>query len=255
VLVLTGVTTGEVDLELRPASTAVEIDDTVDLGLYARSDDPVQSELISAMEVVLVWEPRFLDLQELDDTGGPTVLFSGFPVSFDLNEQAPPRDGDALYQMLAPLGAQNAVEATPDGTLITTLRFRAVGDTPLTTIRIVRAADDPEVVTRVFDGARPNSTITGALGHADITIGTTCSADVDGTGAVDIDDLVAVVLAFGACPPSPAACPADVDCNGVVDIDDIVEVVLAWGGSAAALPEDPPGHRAPGRLTLEKEPR
>jgi hypothetical protein len=58
---------------------------------------------------------------------------------------------------------------------------------------------------------------------------TDCPADVDGSGAVDADDLVAVVLAWGKCPAPPALCDADVDDSGAVDADDLVEVILAWG--------------------------
>jgi hypothetical protein len=50
-------------------------------------------------------------------------------------------------------------------------------------------------------------------------------ADVDRSGGVDADDLVAVILAWG---PNPGD-PADVNGDGEVDVDDMLEVVLAWG--------------------------
>ena len=52
-----------------------------------------------------------------------------------------------------------------------------------------------------------------------------CPADLDGSGVVDVDDLVAVILDWGVC----GACPTDVDGSGVVDVDDLVAVILAWG--------------------------
>jgi hypothetical protein len=52
-----------------------------------------------------------------------------------------------------------------------------------------------------------------------------CPTDVTGDGATDIDDIVAVVLAWGDC----AGCPADVNGDGAIDIDDLVDVVLAFG--------------------------
>ncbi|MHC5005161.1 MAG: EF-hand domain-containing protein, partial [Planctomycetota bacterium] len=55
-----------------------------------------------------------------------------------------------------------------------------------------------------------------------------CPADVDGTGAVDVDDLVAVILAWGPCGV-PEGCAADVDGSGFIDVDDLVAVILAWG--------------------------
>jgi hypothetical protein len=51
-----------------------------------------------------------------------------------------------------------------------------------------------------------------------------CPADVDGTGTVDVDDLVAVILAWGTDDPD-----ADVTGDGTVDVDDLVEVILSWG--------------------------
>jgi len=47
-------------------------------------------------------------------------------------------------------------------------------------------------------------------------------ADVNGDGAVNFLDLLAILLAFGPCPPAPAACPADLNGDGVVDFTDVV---------------------------------
>jgi DNA-binding beta-propeller fold protein YncE len=55
-----------------------------------------------------------------------------------------------------------------------------------------------------------------------------CLADVDGSGAVDVLDLVAVTLSWGVCAPGP--CPADIDGDGAVGVGDMVLVVLSWGG-------------------------
>jgi hypothetical protein len=61
-------------------------------------------------------------------------------------------------------------------------------------------------------------------------------ADVDGDRDVDVDDLQAVILAWGECAECQK-CPADVnvnpafpalgDCN--VNVDDLVAVILGWG--------------------------
>ncbi|MHC5001656.1 MAG: hypothetical protein ACYTJ0_00895 [Planctomycetota bacterium] len=53
-----------------------------------------------------------------------------------------------------------------------------------------------------------------------------CPADVDASGTVDVDDLIAVVLAWGPCT---GGCPADVIVSGVVDVDDLLAVILGWG--------------------------
>jgi hypothetical protein len=64
-----------------------------------------------------------------------------------------------------------------------------------------------------------------------------CPADISpqptGDGAVNIDDLLLVISAWGPCPAPPAACPANIIAAGasadVVDIDDLLAVISAWG--------------------------
>jgi hypothetical protein len=53
--------------------------------------------------------------------------------------------------------------------------------------------------------------------------------DVNVDDSVDVDDLIAVILAWGVCPAPPATCLADVDGNGQVDVDDLIAVILNWG--------------------------
>ena len=49
-----------------------------------------------------------------------------------------------------------------------------------------------------------------------------------GDGVVDVADLVAVILAWGASPPPPESCPADIDGSSVGDVQDLVAVILHW---------------------------
>jgi hypothetical protein len=82
-----------------------------------------------------------------------------------------------------------------------------------------------------------------------------CFADIDRSHAVDVDDLIAVILEWGACPTSPAGfspttrppCPGDVApnvCgNDAVDVDDLIEVILAWG--PCLNPAEPCGSYVP----------
>jgi hypothetical protein len=56
-----------------------------------------------------------------------------------------------------------------------------------------------------------------------------CFADITGNGAVDADDLIAVILAWGACsncPPDIAPSPFG---NNQVNADDLIMVILSWG--------------------------
>ena len=84
-----------------------------------------------------------------------------------------------------------------------------------------RFRDDPK--TRdTGSGAAPIVDM-GALEHQP-----PCDADVDGDGVVDVDDLVAVILAWGPCGV-PEGCAEDIDQSGFVDVDDLVAVILGWG--------------------------
>jgi hypothetical protein len=67
--------------------------------------------------------------------------------------------------------------------------------------------------------------LTSAAAHLSVAvIGT--PGDVTGEGLVNIDDLVAVITAWGPC--SISICPADVNADGVVNIDDLIVVISHW---------------------------
>jgi V8-like Glu-specific endopeptidase len=51
-----------------------------------------------------------------------------------------------------------------------------------------------------------------------------CAGDVDGSGFVDTDDLLVVILFWGA-----AGSPADVNGDGTVGTDDLLAIIAAWG--------------------------
>ena len=60
-----------------------------------------------------------------------------------------------------------------------------------------------------------------------------CPADVNGSGAVDVDDLLAIISAWGPCSAPPATCLANIINTGTsadrVDVDDLLAVISAWG--------------------------
>jgi hypothetical protein len=64
---------------------------------------------------------------------------------------------------------------------------------------------------------------------ATVTSSGTVVGDANGDGQVNVDDLIAVILGWGSCPPAPATCPADVNHDGSVDVDDLIMVILNWG--------------------------
>jgi hypothetical protein len=52
------------------------------------------------------------------------------------------------------------------------------------------------------------------------------AGDVTGDGVVNVEDLLAILEAFGRCP----CCEADLDDSGVVDVNDLLTVIGGWGG-------------------------
>ncbi|MDG1838654.1 MAG: FG-GAP repeat protein [Phycisphaerales bacterium] len=52
-----------------------------------------------------------------------------------------------------------------------------------------------------------------------------CSGDLDGDVDVDVNDLLAIINAWGPC----TGCLEDIDGNGIVGADDLLEVIGAWG--------------------------
>ena len=65
---------------------------------------------------------------------------------------------------------------------------------------------------------------------ADVLIPDHVCADLNNDGYVDIDDIFAVIGAWGPCPdPCPPVCFADVTEDCVVDIEDVFAVLADWG--------------------------
>lgn len=56
-----------------------------------------------------------------------------------------------------------------------------------------------------------------------------CPADVNSSGAVDTDDLIALVGGWGSCVGSCRQCLADIDDNCQVNTDDLIVLIGSWG--------------------------
>jgi len=52
-----------------------------------------------------------------------------------------------------------------------------------------------------------------------------CPADFDGSGTVDVADLLSLLSAWGTCD----RCAQDINNNGTVDVADLLDVLSAWG--------------------------
>ncbi len=73
----------------------------------------------------------------------------------------------------------------------------------------------------------------GGCGHtwsqsAQLTLDPACACpqDTNGDGVINVTDLLAVIGAWGACPPP---CPPDVNNDGNVNVTDLLAVISAWG--------------------------
>jgi len=63
------------------------------------------------------------------------------------------------------------------------------------------------------------------------TTGTPCPADIVQNNVVNVDDLLAVINAWGPCA-NPNNCPADIapaGGNDIVNVDDLLAVINGWG--------------------------
>jgi hypothetical protein len=119
-----GLVETDVNLEWRPAVVLAQPGETIDFGLYAVSVDGITEESMSAINVVVLWDPGFMSFQGYVDNGPYEWLASGFPNDAALDDlNADIFDGDFLFEWLAQFFGGFAV-ATPEGLLIGTMRFR-----------------------------------------------------------------------------------------------------------------------------------
>jgi hypothetical protein len=206
--------------------------EVVNVGLYAVSDNnPLSEKSISSMEVILQWDPSHLELLGNNDpSGDPDWQYSGFfiPDAYGLNELSPPQDGDGIYFAL--VSTDSAAAATPDGALITTFQFLAVGETNSTPVAILESAGSPPGRTRVFSGAPgyPNLEVTGTRSGASIRIAyMACLGDINGDGQIGLSDLGELLSNYnttsGAGPDD-----GDLDCDQDVDLSDLAELLAVY---------------------------
>lgn len=72
--------------------------------------------------------------------------------------------------------------------------------------------------------------MTGLSSRALATTG--CPADVSNNHVANVNDLLAVIASWGACPGACAADIAPAGGNDIVDVNDLLEVVKGWGPCA-----------------------
>ncbi len=159
-----------VNLEWRPVFQTSELGQTIQIDLYAVSDNAADQGL-SVVDAILQWDPQHLELLGNVDNGPYDWLASGFPddSGFDgLNAPfsggdpfVPANDGNALYTAWSQFNPPPAA-ATPDGLLVTSFEFRVVGAG--VTEFVLAATAGKYTQTRVIDSDIAGLIITGTLG-------------------------------------------------------------------------------------------
>jgi len=221
---------GDIDLEWRPDVQTVTEGETVNIGLYAVSDDETD-QCIAAMDVILAWDPDYLELEGVDDNGPYEWLVSGFPDDSGLDGLNDTwLDGDALYTAWAQLG--DPAYATPEGLLVTTFQFEALAKTPVCGTELTIPEEYGQYTkTRIFDCEIPNYDVHGTLGSAVVKIlcANGCVGDLDGDCDVDHSDLGILLADWGCVGSDPGDCPGDLDGDFDTDHSDLGILLADWG--------------------------
>jgi len=92
-------------------------------------------------------------------------------------------------------------------------------------LSVPEAAAPGLYLCQVYLGAHEQSSFDTASFELTVTV----AGDVDGDGDVDTSDLLALLAAWGDCPPPPEDCPADFDQDGDVDTTDLLTLLANWG--------------------------
>jgi len=225
-----------IDIELIGPTGTVGIGETIDVKVVLRRSGldsllPAGHSFM-ALDLIFGWDPKHVELMGLSQAGAVTLMASYFPsVAADytgINEANPPKDGDCLYYALAPIGT--SVPVTEAGVLVTTFKFKVVGEFVDTFVDVIpQLTVDFTANTVVYDGVVPALPVTGAFTSAVIHQLPPCPADLDGNGQVDGGDLGMLLGVWGT-----GTGPADFNGDGRVDGSDLGTLLGAWGICAGA---------------------
>lgn len=226
VTLLPSVCLAAINIEFRPAQKIARPGDMVDAGLYVVSDN-ASNQPISAMDVLLQWNPATLQLIGVVNNGPYGWFQSGFINDSGLDGLNNTfEDGDAKYTALAQFG--NPAMATPAGLLVTTIRFQAITETPLNTVTIPLMLGSSSK-TAVYGTAFPGQDVTGTRGHTNVMI---CAGAADGDINLDgnadgLDVQTFIQAAMMESTVFSDVCKADFSGDSKVSVDDIAGMVQA----------------------------
>ena len=231
---LPATTHANINLELRTLSSTAGVGDTIEVGLYAVSDDNTNQAFIG-LQVIIGWDANALMLTSVLENGFDWLGFSLDDCGVDQlsNEICPPldgcissggvpcNDGDIL------LNAFNfAVDAlaTPEGVLVATYVFQATCPGSSARVWVIPVGGPrSETFVLVNDPAIP--LVTGTLGELILSIVScgTCG-DFNGNCRVELFpdhfDFVGCMNGPDGAPLPPVCNPADFNGDGVADMLD-----------------------------------
>ena len=232
----------DVNLEWRPARQTVEVDEMVEIALYAVADSGL-GESVGAVTAILVWDPAYLGLWAIEDPcdqgkcpeNAYDWLSSGFPDDSQadgLNNTF--ADGNALYGCLAQLTAEDPAVATREGLWVTTFIFQAL-DPGVSEVHLEMTFGE-NTRTLVASGDAPGQDITGTLGPpAEVTltgcprptavaIGSRYMAITPAPGAYQ----VALVVTGEIGDPAVACVSLYVQIDGTLDVSPVFRTPDEW---------------------------
>ncbi|HWL92443.1 MAG TPA: hypothetical protein VNT79_02825 [Phycisphaerae bacterium] len=158
-----------INLEFRPFVQVVNVGDSFDVGFYAVSDD-LSDQSIASIDLIMDWDPAFIQLTGLNNNGPYAWSESTFPddsAGDDVNGTF--ADGNAFYRAFRDFPPADPAFATPAGLLVTTFTFDALALTPGTELDMLATFGNFSQ-TRVQDGEMAGLDVTGTLGSATIII-------------------------------------------------------------------------------------
>lgn len=233
----------DVNLEWRPVRQTVEVDEMVEIALYAVSDSGF-GQSVGAVTAILVWDPTYLGLWAIADPCDqgecPENAYdwhsSGFPddsLADGLNNTF--ADGNALYGCFAQLASGDPAVATREGLWVTTFMFQAL-DPGVSELRLEMTFGG-NTRTLVASGDAPGEDITGTLGPpAEVTL-TGCprpTAVAIGSRYLAVTpapaaNQVALVVTGEIGDPAIACVSLFVQTDGTLDLSPIFRTPDEWG--------------------------
>jgi hypothetical protein len=150
-------------LEWRPVVQTVNVGNPVGVGLYAVSDSS-EDQFFDNVQVVIAWENEFLQLTGVDPTGSIGLATSAFTPGdpYGLNEAEPPADGNGIWFGIAASG--QTLPATPAGSLLTTVMFQALIETPSALVDMLPDAQSGELPIAYTEVNLSTESVLGTLG-------------------------------------------------------------------------------------------